>query len=80
MVNSNKKKHLIYENNLTNVDSAQTMIWCPAFDFRFENIQWFRGLYIHRDHIPQFCSKVYHGFSTEKKLYVSFWLVDGHHF
>ena len=42
MVDSNKNKNLIYETNLTNADfanSARAMIWCPAFDFRFENIR-----------------------------------------
>ena len=37
-----KTKTLIYETNLTNVgfaNSARTMIWCPVFGFRFENIQ-----------------------------------------
>ena len=38
-------------------------IWCPVFNFRFENIERFRGLYVLRD---QFCSQVYYGFSTEE--------------
>ena len=56
MMDSNKNRNLIYKTKLTNVgfaNSARTKIWCPVFDFRFENIQWFRGLYIDRDHIPQ---------------------------
>ena len=42
MVDLNKNKNLIYETNLTDVsfaNSARALIWCPVFDFRFENIQ-----------------------------------------
>ena len=56
MMDSNKNRNLIYKTKLTNVgfaNSARAKIWFPVFDFRFENIQWFRGLYIDRDHIPQ---------------------------
>ena len=35
-------------------NSTRAMIWCPVFDFRFENTDRFRGLYILRDDIPQF--------------------------
>ena len=77
MVDSNKNKNLIYETNLTDVDfanSALTIIWCPVFDFKFENIQRFRKRCDHRNHIPPFCSLVYHGFSTEKNCgWVSGW-------
>ena len=42
MVSSNKNKNLIYETNLIDAgfkNSARTMIWCSAFDLRFENTQ-----------------------------------------
>ena len=45
MVDLNKNKDLIYKTNLTDVSftySARAMIWCPVFNFRFENIQRFR--------------------------------------
>ena len=55
----NKNKNLIYKANLADVgfaNTARTMISCPVFDFTFENIERFRGLYILRDRIPQLCS------------------------
>ena len=45
MVDLNKNKDLIYKTNLIDVSftySARAMIWCPVFNFRFENIQRFR--------------------------------------
>ena len=42
MMDSNKNENLIYETNLTDVgfaNSTRTIIWCPVFNFRFENIQ-----------------------------------------
>ena len=45
MVDSNKTKSLIYETSLIDLtNSARTMIWCPVFNFRFENIQRFKGI------------------------------------
>ena len=45
MVDSNKSKSLIYETSLIDLtNSARTMIWCPVFNFRFENIQRFKGI------------------------------------
>ena len=64
-----EQEFIIYKANLSDVgfaNTALTMIWCPVFDFRFENIERFRGLYILRDHIPQFCSQVYYGISSKE--------------
>ena len=58
-MDSNKNKNLIYETNLTDIGfakSTRTMIWYPAFNFRFENIQRFKGFYVFRKHIRQICS------------------------
>ena len=69
MVHSTKTKNLIYKTNLADVgfsNSARTMIWCPVFEFRFENIERFRGLHILRNHIPKFCSWDHYEFSTDE--------------
>ena len=52
MVDLNKNKDLIYKTNLIDVSftftySAGAMIWCPVFNFRFENIQGFRETLYH---------------------------------
>ena len=59
MVDSNKNKNFICKTNLTDkgfANSARAMIWCSVSNFRSENIQGFRGLYI-LNHIPQFCPR-----------------------
>ena len=58
MVDSTNK-NLIHETNFVDVGFAnltRAMIWCSVFDFKFKNIKRFRGLYILRDHIPQYYS------------------------
>ena len=49
-------------------------IWCPVFNFRFENIERFRGLYV-LNSAPRFIMD-----SVPKKTVLSFCLVYGHHF
>ena len=49
-------------------------IWCPVFNFRFENIERFRGLYV-LNSAPRFIMD-----SVPKKTVLSFCLVYGDHF
>ena len=84
MVDSTKNKNLIYKVNLADVgfaNTTRTMIWCPVFDFRFENIERFRG--IQSDSQGPYSTILLLGLlwiQYQRKLYVSFCLVDGHHF
>ena len=88
MVDSNKNKNLICETNLTNVgfaNSAPTMIWCAVFDFKLVLVFDFKYSVIQRTLYSQgpYSTILFLGLlwiQYRRKLYVRFWLVDGHQF